>query len=72
MNHSNNFWDLSKTKETKAKINKWDQKSLKDFAHHRKPLKKFLKNPTKWEKTFADNMTYKGHYYVFCISKIHK
>jgi len=40
-----------KAKETKAKINKWDLIKLKE---------KKKRQPTEWEKIFANNMTNKG------------
>ena len=52
-----------KARETKAKINKWDHIKLKSF-HTAKEMKR---QPTKWEKIFANHVSDKG-----LISKIYK
>ena len=54
------FLDLSpKAKETEAKINNTIL-SLEAFAQQRKPLTKFKNSSIEWEKTFANDMTYKA------------
>ena len=53
--------------EIKTKINKWDLIKLKSFCTAKETIDKMKKQPTEWEKIFADNATYKG-----LISKIHK
>ena len=68
INNSNIILDLSpKTKETKAKINKWDLNKLKSFCTEKETIDKMKRQPTKWQKIFANDMTYKG-----LISKIYK
>ena len=58
--------DLSpKTKETKAKINKWDLFELKSFCKAKETIDKRKRQPTKWKKIFPNDITDKG-----LISKI--
>ena len=65
---SNIFLDLSpKTKETKAKINKWDLIKLKSFCTEKETTDKMKIQSTEWEKMFANDMTDKG-----LILKIYK
>ena len=60
--------DLSgKAKETKAKINRWDLIKLKSFYTAKEMIDKMKRQPTEWEKIFANDMTEKG-----LISKIYK
>ena len=60
--------DLSpKVKEIKAKINKWDQNKLKSFCTTKESTEKMKRQPTEWEKIFANDMTDKG-----LISNIYK
>ena len=59
--------DLSpKAKETKAKINKWDLIKLKSFCTAKETNDKMKRQPTEWEKIFANHMTDKR-----LISKIY-
>ena len=68
INCRNIFLDLSpKAKETKAKINKWDLIKLKSFCTAKETLDKTKRQPTEWEKIFANDMTDKR-----LTSKIHK
>ena len=68
INHSNIFLELSpKTKETRAKINKWDLIKLKRFCTARETIDKMKRQPTKWENIFANDMTDEE-----LISKIYK
>ena len=48
-------------------LNKWDLINLKAFAQQNKPLIKMKRQPTEWERMFANDMTDKG-----LISNIHK
>ena len=50
----------------KAKINKWDLIKLISFCTAKETINK-TPQPTDWEKTFANDATYKG-----LISKIYK
>ena len=68
INHSNIFLDQSsKAKEIKAKINKWYILKLKSFCTAKETIDKMKRQPTEWEKIFANDMTYKG-----LVSKIYK
>ena len=65
INHSNIFFlDLS-PKANKGKINKWDL--LKSFCTAKETIGKMKRQPTEWEKIFANDMMDKG-----LISKIYK
>ena len=68
INHSDIFWDQSsKAKEIKAKINKWYIIKLKSFGTAKETIDKMKRQPTEWEKIFANDMTNKR-----LISKIYK
>ena len=61
------FLDLTpKAKATKAKINKWDYFKLKGFWTAKEAINEMKRQPTKWEKIFANDMADKG-----LISKIY-
>ena len=51
----------------KTKINKWDWIKLKSFCTAKETLNKTTRQPTEWEKIFANESTDKG-----LISKIYK
>ena len=51
----------------KTKINKWDLIKLKSFCTAEETINKMKRQPTEWEKVFANEVTDKG-----LISKIHK
>ena len=53
--------------EIKIKINKWNLIKLKRFCTAKETINKMKRQPTEWEKIFANNATNKG-----LISKIHK
>ena len=55
------------TRETKAKINKWDYIKLKSICTAKKITNKMKKPPTEWEKIFAKDISDKG-----LISKLYK
>ena len=68
INHTNVFLGQStKAIEIKAKINKWDLIKLISFCTTKEIINKMKRQPTDWEKIFANNETNKG-----LISKIHK
>ena len=68
INCSNVFLDQSpKAKEIKAKINKWDLIKLKSFCTAKETINKMKRQPTGWEKIFANDVTDKG-----LVSKIYK
>ena len=56
-----------KTKEIKAKINKWDLIKLKSFCTAKETINKTKRQPTEWERIFANDATNKG-----LLSKIYK
>ena len=66
--HSNFFQDISpKAKETKVKRNFWDFIKIKNFYTAKEIVNKRKRQPTEWEKIFANDTTDKG-----LISKISK
>ena len=68
INRSNIFLDLSpEAKETKAKINKRGLNKFKRFCTEKETVNKMKRQPTEWEKIFANDMTDKG-----LITKIYK
>ena len=68
INHSKIFFDPSpRVMEIKTKINKWDLMKLKSYCTAKETINKTKRQPSKWEKIFANESTDKG-----LISKIHK
>ena len=57
----------SRKMEIKTKINKWDLMKLKSFWTAKETINKMKRQPSKWEKIFANEATDKGF-----ISKIYK
>ena len=53
--------------EIKTKINKWDLMKLKSFCTPKEIINKMKRQPSEWEKIFANEATDKG-----LISKIYK
>ena len=53
--------------EIRTKINKWDLIKLKSFWTVKETINKTKRQPTEWEKIFANNAIYKG-----LVFKIHK
>ena len=53
--------------EIKTKINKWDLMKLKSFCTAKGTINKTKRQPSEWEKIFANEATDKG-----LISKIYK
>ena len=67
-NHSNILFDLPpREMEIKTKINKWDLMKLKSFCTAKDTINKTKRQPSEWEKIFANEATDKG-----LISKIYK
>ena len=57
----------TKVKEIKGKINKWDLIKLISFCTSKETINKMKRQPTDWEKIFANDATDQG-----LISKIYK
>ena len=53
--------------EIKTKINKWDLMKLKSFCTAKETMNKMKRQPSEWEKIFANEATDQGF-----ISKIYK
>ena len=67
-NDSNIFSDPPlRVMRVKTKINKWDLIKLKSFCTAKDTLNKTKRQPTEWEKIFANEATDKG-----LISKVYK
>ena len=68
INHSKVLFDSHpREMEIKPKINKWDLMKLKDFCTAVETINKTKRQPSEWEKIFANEATDKG-----LISKIYK
>ena len=68
INHSKIFFDLPSTEmEIKTKINKCDLMKLKIFCKAKETTNKMERQPSEWEKIFANESMYKE-----LISKIYK
>ena len=68
LGHSNFLQDTStKAKETKAKMNYWDFIKIRSFYTAKDTVNKTQRQPTEWEKIFANDISDKG-----LVSKIHK
>ena len=68
INHSKILFDPPpRVMEVKTKINKWDLMKLKSFCTAKETISKTKRQPSEWEKIFANEATDKG-----LISKIYK
>ena len=68
INHSKIFFDPPPgVMKIKTKINKWDPMKLKSFCITKETINKTKRQPSEWEKIFANEATDKG-----LISKIYK
>ena len=61
------FDSFPRIMEIKPKINKWDLLKLKSFCTAKETINKMKRQPTDWEKIFANDVTDKG--LVFKIYK---
>ena len=67
-NHSKILFDpLPREMEIKTKINKWDLMKLQSFCTSKETINKMKRQPSEWEKIFANEAIDKG-----LISKIYK
>ena len=76
-NKSRRFFDINHSKvlfdprprviRINTKINKWDLTKLKSFCAAKETISKMKRQPSEWEKIFANEATNKG-----LISKIYK
>ena len=68
INHSKILFDPPlREMEIKTKINKWDLMKLKVFCTAKETISKTKRQPSEWEKIFANEATDKG-----LISKLYK
>ena len=66
--HSSFLQDTSmKARETKAKMNYWDFIKIRSFCTAKETVNKTKRQPTEWEKIFANDLSDKG-----LVSKIYK
>ena len=66
--HSNFLLDtFPKARETKAKMNYWDFIKIRSFCTAKETVNKTKRQPTEWEKIFANDLSDKG-----LVSKIYK
>ena len=61
------FLDMKAKAQQKQKISKWDYIKLKRFCSKKETINKMERQPTEWEKIFANHLSHKG-----LISKIYQ
>ena len=67
LGHSNFLQE--KARETKAKMNYWDFIKIRSFCTAKETVNKTKRQPTEWEKIFANDISDKG---LVLVSKIYK
>ena len=68
ISHSNIFLGMSlKARKTKVKINYWDYNKIKSFCTVKEIINKAKRQPTEWEKIFANNISNKGLISKICV-----
>ena len=73
INHSKILFDPApREMEIKTKINKWDLMKLKSFCTAKETINKMKRQPSEWEKIFANEATDKGLIYKIYNSSISK
>ena len=61
LGHSNFLLNMSlEARKTKAKMNYWELIKIKIFYTAKETISKTKRQPTEWEKTFANNISNKG------------
>ena len=72
--------NIPRVMKIKTKINRWDVTKLKSFCTAKETINKMKRQPTEWEKIFANEETnkgliskrYKQLIQLYCISKQNK
>ena len=74
LSRSNFLIDTSpKARELKAKMNYWDLMKIKSFGTAKETINKTKRQPTEWEKIFANDILDKGLVSKICkeLTKLH-
>uniref|UniRef100_A0A9L0T2Q2 Uncharacterized protein n=1 Tax=Equus caballus TaxID=9796 RepID=A0A9L0T2Q2_HORSE len=58
--------EATQTRDTKEKINKWDVIRLRSFCNAKETRIKINRQPTSWEKIFANQISNKGLISIIC------